>query len=135
MPADNEQKKAKKREYNKEYYQRNKALYAAYHRDYRKRKALEAGKQYRPRGWHCDRNCGSCCHPDCIEENMTLEEFHASNARDKSINEERRRQGNAPMPATEQEREINRVEYNRALSRAKHASRLAEAARQRGGNA
>ena len=69
---------------------------------------------------------------------MTLDELRAANARDRDIAMERRRQGDAPMPATEQEREINRVEYNRALSRANNASRQAAKAKKRaemyGGN-
>lgn len=123
--------KERMRAYKKAYYQKNKERLADYHLAYRKRKAHEAGKEYRTFIVHCDRNCSACRHPDCIEENMTLEELHSSNALDKSIKEERTRYGDAPKPPTKAEAEINRVEYNRTWSRAKNASRQAAKAKER----
>lgn len=46
------------------------------------RKKEQPGKKVRAK---CDRDCLHCPYPDCVQENMSLEELRSSNERDREI--------------------------------------------------
>lgn len=87
------------------------------------RKKEQPGKKVRAK---CDRDCLHCPYPDCVQENMSLEELRSSNERDREIRLQRDLGGDPPKRQTKEARRVNAVEYKRAWRRAAWATQSAE---------